>query len=220
MSIKIYNSNENLIFNTHDYKFASMKTTLSERLQEAMKYRGNMTQGALAEASGVAQPTIWRLVNGKAKGSVKLVDIANALAVNIDWLASGTGEMEGPNKEPKFRLDKSLNIPVWSESGETEEFVISPIGKPLPSYRAYVLDRNTGCAEAPNGSIAIIDTEITPGTGDLVIAQVNNSISVYKYLDGGSHGFLAVDDNRVPLIDLSSSHLVGVVVFLIRDFRR
>ena len=91
MSIKLYNSNENLIFNTHDYKFAFMKTTLSERLQEAMKYRGNMTQGALAEASGVAQPTIWRLVNGKAKGSVKLVDIANALGVNVDWLANGIG---------------------------------------------------------------------------------------------------------------------------------
>ncbi|HBO25086.1 MAG TPA: XRE family transcriptional regulator [Providencia sp.] len=220
MSIKIYNSNENLIFNTHNYKFTFMKTTLSERLQEAMKYRGNMTQGALAEASGVAQPTIWRLVNGKAKGSVKLVDIANALAVNIDWLANGVGEMDGPNKELKFRLDKSLNIPVWNEVGETDEFVISPIGKPLASYRAYILSRNTGCAEAPNGSIAIVDTEVTPGTGDLVVAKVNDSISVYKYLDGGSHGFLAVDDNRVPLIDLSSSFFIGVVVFLIRDFRR
>ncbi|WP_294110945.1 LexA family transcriptional regulator [Providencia sp.] len=185
-----------------------------------MKYRGNMTQGALAEASGVAQPTIWRLVNGKAKGSVKLVDIANALAVNIDWLANGVGEMDGPNKELKFRLDKSLNIPVWNEVGETDEFVISPIGKPLASYRAYILSRNTGCAEAPNGSIAIVDTEVTPGTGDLVVAKVNDSISVYKYLDGGSHGFLAVDDNRVPLIDLSSSFFIGVVVFLIRDFRR
>lgn len=220
MSIKINNSNRNLIFNTHDYKFTFMKTTLSERLQEAMKYRGNMTQGALAEASGVAQPTIWRLVNGKAKGSVKLVDIANALAVNIDWLANGVGEMDGPNRELKFRLDKSLNIPVWNEMGETDEFVISPIGKPLVSYRAYILNRNTGCAEAPNGSIAIVDTEVTPGTGDLVVAKVNDSISVYKYLDGGSHGFLAVDDNRVPLIDLSSSFFVGVVVFLIRDFRR
>ncbi len=220
MSIKTCNSNKNLIFNTHNYKFTFMKTTLSERLQEAMKYRGNMTQGALAEASGVAQPTIWRLVNGKAKGSVKLVDIANALAVNIDWLANGVGEMDGPNKELKFRLDKSLNIPVWNEVGETDEFVISPIGKPLASYRAYILSRNTGCAEAPNGSIAIVDTEVTPGTGDLVVAKVNDSISVYKYLDGGSHGFLAVDDNRVPLIDLSSSFFIGVVVFLIRDFRR
>lgn len=220
MSINLYNSNENLIFNTHDYKFAFMKTTLSERLQKAMKYRGNMTQGALAEASGVAQPTIWRLVNGKAKGSVKLVDIANALGVNVDWLANGIGEMEGSNNEQKFRLDKSLNISVWDETGETDDFVLSPMGKPLPSYRAYVLSRNTGCAEAPSGSIAIVDTEITPGTGDLVIAQVNNSISVYKFLDGGSHGFLSVDDNRVPLIDLSSALFIGVVVFLVRDFRR
>lgn len=220
MSISYINSNENLIFNTHNYKFTGMKTTLSERLQEAMKYRNNMTQAALAEASGVAQPTIWRLVNGKAKGSVKLVDIANALAVNIEWLANGIGEMDSPNKESSFRLDKSLNIPIWNKSGETDEFVISPIGKPLPTYRAYILERNTGCAEAPSGSIAIVDTNIIAGTGDLVIAQVNNSLSVYKYLDGGSHGFLSVDDPRVPLVDLSSSKLIGVIVFLIRDFRR
>ncbi|MCK9781190.1 helix-turn-helix domain-containing protein, partial [Proteus columbae] len=73
MSIKTFNSNCNLIFDTQTYKFRDMKTTIAERLKLAMKTRGNMTQAALAEASGVAQPTIWRLVNGNAKGSSKLV---------------------------------------------------------------------------------------------------------------------------------------------------
>lgn len=220
MSINLYNSNECLIFNTHSYRFAQMKTTLAERLKQAMILRGNMTQAALAEASGVAQPTIWRLVSGKAKGSVKLVDIANALAVNVDWLANGTGDIESPNREPLFRADKSLEIPVWNENGKTEDFVISPMGKPLASYRAYIASRNTGCAEAPAGSIAIVDTSINPGSNDLVVAKVNNGISVYKYLDGGTHGFLAVDDSRVPLVDLSTAELIGVIVFLVRDFRR
>ena len=99
-----------------------------------MKTRGNMTQAALAEASGVAQPTIWRLVNGNAKGSSKLVDIANALAVNIDWLANGVGDMEAPNSTPQFKADRSLEIPVWDENGYTGETILSPVGKPLKTY--------------------------------------------------------------------------------------
>lgn len=220
MSINLYNSHECLLFNTYSYKFAYMKSTLAERLKEAMKIRGDMTQASLAEASGVAQPTIWRLVNGKAKGSVKLVDIANALAVNIDWLANGAGEMSSPNKEHPYQLDKSLNIAVWNENGKTNDFVISPVGKPLPSYRAYIISRNTGCADVTAGSIAIIDHSISPGTGDLVIAKVGDNLSAYKFLDGGDHGFLSVDDSRVPLVDLSGADLMGVIVFLIRDFRR
>lgn len=94
MSINNGNSNANLTLNTRGYKFAGMKTTLAERLNMAMAKRHNMTQAALAEASGVAQPTIWRLTKGRAKTSGRLVDIANALGVNVDWLANGVGEME------------------------------------------------------------------------------------------------------------------------------
>ena len=196
-----------------------MKTTLAERLKKAMTLRDNMTQAALAEASGVAQPTIWRLASGKAKASRKLVDIANALAVNVDWLANGVGEMVQNYDYVPARLDRSIQIPIWDEDGETDDFVISPKGKPLPSWRAYILKRNSGCADAPAGSIVIVDTVATPGTGDLVIAKVGSNLSAYRFLDGGSHGFLSVDDNRVPLIEVNSDTIVGVVILLLRDFR-
>lgn len=219
MSIDNINSNVNLTLDSGSYKFAHMKTTLAERLNQAMSLRDNMTQAALAEASGVAQPTIWRLTKGKAKTSGKVVDIANALGVNVEWLANGVGEMEGPSSTPPIRADRSHQIPIWNEYGETDDFVMSPKGKPGATWRAYILERNSGCADAPAGSIIIIDSSIKPGTGDLVVAQVNKSISAYRFLDGGDNGFLAVDDNRVPLIPVSEGTLLGVVVLLLRDFR-
>lgn len=220
MSINLSNSHACLTVDTCSYKFLNMKTTLAERLNRAMELRGNMTQAALAEASGVAQPTIWRLTKGKAKTSGKLVDIANALGVNVDWLANGVGDMDG-GKDVSYqpRVDRSHQIAVWDENGETDDFVISPKGKPLSSWRAYILKRNSGCAEAPAGSILIVDTEMTPGTGDLVIAKINNTFSAFRFLDGGSHGFLSVDDGRVPLIEADPKSLVGVTVLLLRDFR-
>ena len=62
---------------------------------------------------------------------------------------------------------------------------------------------------------------VSPESGDLVIARVNERISVYRYLEGPSNGFLTVDDPRLPAVELSpSAELIGVAIFLIRDLRR
>lgn len=93
-----------LTINTLAYKLNPMKNeTLADRLTKAMNDSG-MTQGALAKASGVAQPTIWRLTSGNARGSTKIVEIANALGVRVEWLSTG----EGPMQDGSERLiDKS-----------------------------------------------------------------------------------------------------------------
>lgn len=222
MSMKLCNSETNLTSNTLGYRFTSMKTTLAERLIHAMQLRGNMTQGALAKASGISQPSIWRLLKGQAKGTKKLVDIANALNVNADWLANGVGDIEGDNFTPKFdNVDSNIYVPVWTNEGKTNDFVVAPGGKATSSWRAYIMERNSGCSEAPAGSIVIVDTSIKPGTNDLVVATVSGSVSVYRFLDGGNGGYLSVDDSRIPLVDLSlSAELVGVGIFILRDLRR
>jgi len=198
------------------------QNTLAHRLNMAMAMIG-ITQGALAEASGVSQPTIWRLTKGKAEGSRKLVDIARALDVNVQWLASGEGEMRGePALGPVEKAQNNLTIPVWGAEGKTQEVVSAPNGvKPKRSWRAYILDRNSGCAEATAGTIVIVDTGVAAQSGDLVLASVNSRISVYHYLEGPSNGFLTVDDPRLPAVELSDrAVLIGVGIFLIRDLRR
>ncbi|WP_345827921.1 LexA family transcriptional regulator [Erwinia sp. HDF1-3R] len=182
-----------------------------------------ITQGALAKASGVSQPTIWRLTKGEAEGSRKLVDIARALDINVEWLASGEGEMRGANGLTAIDKVKSgTTVAVWGPEGKTSEAVSTPNGaKAKKTWRAYILDRNSGCAEATAGSIVIVDTDVPPESGDLVMAQVNSRVSVYRYLEGPSNGFLTVDDPRLPAVELSEgSALIGVAIFLIRDLRR
>ncbi|WP_312047051.1 LexA family transcriptional regulator [Erwinia sp.] len=209
--------------NTRRYKFWYMKpNTLAYRLNMAMTMMG-ITQGALAKASGVSQPTIWRLTKGEAEGSRKLVDIARALDVNVQWLASGEGEMRGnAGLSAIDKVKSGSTIPVWGPEGKTGEIVSSPNGvKAKRTWRAYILDRNSGCAEATTGSIVIVDTDVPPESGDLVMARVSSRISVYRYLEGPSNGFLTVDDPRLPAVELSDeSELIGVAIFLIRDLRR
>lgn len=62
-----------LTINTQAYKLKLMKKeTLADRLNLAMEQSG-MSQGALAKASGVAQPTIWRLTSGTRAAQQKLL---------------------------------------------------------------------------------------------------------------------------------------------------
>lgn len=200
-------------------------TSISERLKFAMQIRG-MTQGALAKESGVAQPTIWRLVSGGAKASRKVVDIANALQVDVEWLANGVGQMEPDKSQPMKRESPHSSgdffaVNIWDGNDKTNSVVHVPSAVKSDSCRAYILERNSGCAEAPAGTIIVVDTKELPGTGDLVYAKVKNQHSVYRFLDGGESGFLTVDDGRVPIIDISTSaSLVGVAVFLLRTLKR
>lgn len=66
------------------------KSKYSERLIEAMKAAG-LTQGALAQAVGMSQSSIWKLTSGVASGSRKTVEIAKVLGVRPEWLANGDG---------------------------------------------------------------------------------------------------------------------------------
>jgi len=68
------------------------KMTFSDRLKLAMD-EGGFTQGSLAEAVGMAQPSIWKLVSGGAKASKKTIQIANVLGVRPEWLSEGDGPM-------------------------------------------------------------------------------------------------------------------------------
>lgn len=228
MSISESNSFPHLTVNTASYKLPCMNKTLAERLAYAMQERG-ISQGALAKATGVAQPTIWRLVKGEAKGSTRLVDIARALSISVEWLANGTGSMQAeekmtypqpPNNE--MGLGGVFAVPIYDgENSQTSDYVYVPKSVESANCRAYILTRNSGCYEAPAGTVVVVDTAERPGNGDLVYSLVNGAYSVYKFIDGGASGYLSVDDERIPLVPVASeSVVVGVVVFLLRDLKR
>lgn len=85
--------------------------TLADRLNYAMHEMG-MSQGQLAKAANMAQPTIWRIASGNAKGTTKIFELADALGIRPEWLSSGAGPMR--NKEqPKHHPDST--IPPESE---------------------------------------------------------------------------------------------------------
>lgn len=73
-----------------------------------------MTQGALAEAVGMAQPSVWKLASGGAKGSRKTVQIAHVLGVRPEWLSDGIGPMRPGSKESNIAPESEWGtVEVW-----------------------------------------------------------------------------------------------------------
>lgn len=90
----------------------SLLQTFSDRLKYAMSEM-HMSQGALAKKAGLAQPTIWRMVSGKAVGTSRIVDLAEALGVRTEWLANGVEPMYLPRSHQDKHSEVS-NEREWS----------------------------------------------------------------------------------------------------------
>ncbi|KGQ25841.1 XRE family transcriptional regulator [Gallibacterium anatis] len=65
--------------------------TLADRLKSLLIEK-NISQADLARDVGVAQPTIFKIVNGDTRNPKNIVEIANALGVDPHWLKTGEGE--------------------------------------------------------------------------------------------------------------------------------
>lgn len=92
--------------------------TLAERLNYAMR-KARMSQGALSNAVGVSQPSIWKLASGKTDSSRKLVQIAHVLGVRPEWLASGEGAVYASENLEMFDSDESQEEPNKHQCSET-----------------------------------------------------------------------------------------------------
>ncbi|CDG99717.1 helix-turn-helix domain-containing protein [Xenorhabdus bovienii] len=200
--------------------------TLADRLKEAMTEKG-FTQSALAKEANMAQSMIWKLISGKATKTGKIVDIAKALGVRPEWLSDGSGDKYQSDSSSEVTIHSSHSAPVkiYDEEHETDEAFLIPILSGsltnLDSCRAYRITQNTGCTEAPEGALIVVDQSEKAANNDLVYARIGKNYSVYRYMQGGSEDFLSVDDTRVPLIAMSPDvEMVGVIVYLFREMKR
>lgn len=216
--------------NTPGYMFRRMRMNkLAERLKLAME-EGGFTQASLAEAAGVAQPSIWKIVSGRTKSSSRIVEIATVLGVRPEWLASGTepmrvdGVLAGDKQvknAPRGTIPDLFSISLWDANGETSSVMIIPDDIKTNSSRAYKLIHDSGYPEAPKGAMIVVDTAEQPGNNDFVYASVRGADGVYKFMPGSEQGFLVSSDPRMPLIPVTEeAKIIGVITYLSRSFKR
>ena len=132
-------------------------STLAERLKKARKDR-KLTQTEVAEKIGVSQPNYAKLESGKINKTTYLLEIANALQVDVNWLSTGQGEMTDPiqayinslpsaitHEEALEQGRDSVLVDVYDVNlccGDGDKVEFEPLKKQLPFDRSFFTKRN------------------------------------------------------------------------------
>ena len=193
------------------------KETLAERLNQAMEQSG-MSQGALAKASGVAQPTIWRLTSGNARGSTKIVEIANALGVRTEWLSTGIGPMRADGQQPTFiapvKTDPNIfrvDVLDLTFSAGPGSFMISEFVEVL-----HAIEFTTEHARSPFGNRSQDDVKVMTVDGDSMNPTIRSGdrlffdISVRNFKVDGVYAFVFGQHFHVKRLQMQGLQLAGL----------
>jgi len=105
-------------------------STLSERLQIAIKGPPKVTKKALAAARGIKPPSVSDWFSGRTKHieSSNLLAAAKFLKVNPDWLVYGKGEMR-PDDKLREKLEENENVETFSTDDDTKKQFMRMIAK-------------------------------------------------------------------------------------------
>lgn len=195
------------------------KETLAERLNQAMEVAG-MSQGALAKASGVAQPTIWRLTSGNARGSTKIVEIANALGVRTEWLSAGSGPMRDDGQQPLIPTQKSgadifridvLDLSVSAGDGAVNNEFVEVLrsveysvddarqmfnGRKAEQIRIINVRGDSMSGTIEPGDLLFVDITIQSFDGDGIYAFLYDGTAHVKRLQKMKDKILVISDNK------------------------
>lgn len=91
--------------------------TLGERLKQA-RIDGGLSQAELAKMLGTGQSTIASIENGRNQSSGRLVEIAQLLRVNPNWLATGQGAPRVTHTPAAAAFESERQILVWEDPNE------------------------------------------------------------------------------------------------------
>lgn len=185
--------------------------SLSDRLTLAMN-RAGITQAELARLCGVKPPSVNGWLSGKSKflRGENLLQAANALKVNQQWLATGEGPMttlgKQSNVEPGPDLRSKVPLVSWVQAGEwceavqtthvteAERWMDCPVAHSNQTFALRVrgdsMTAPSGAARTyPEGCFIFVDPERrNPVNGDRVVACLLDAhevtFKIYKNEDG------------------------------------
>ncbi|WP_227135723.1 LexA family transcriptional regulator [Kosakonia radicincitans] len=197
-----------------------------------------MSQGALAKASGVAQPTIWRLSSGNAQGSTKIVEIANALGVRTEWLSTGRGPMRHDGQQPPeppaqrddvYRLEV-LNLTVSAGAGVVNSEFVEVLrsmeyapedarmmfdGRKADQIRIINVRGDSMSGTIEPGDLLFVDISVKNFDGDGIYAFLYDDTAHVKRLQKMKDKLLVISDNKIysPWDPIEKDEMNRVLIF-------
>lgn len=212
--------------------------TLSERLNHVLKLTG-VTQSELACRIGIKQQSISQICSGKSARSRFTMQIAEALGVNAQWLATGAGRIsvEGGNVESGPDVEASIPLINWVQALDWAEIAEGFALNDAEEWREVYGKLNKGCfalrvrgdcmensggkISIPEGAVIVVEPGAPFTSGSLVIAKLDDAKeAIFKQLViDGEQKYLKPLNPQYPAIPVSGNfNIIGVVRKAIFDF--
>lgn len=196
--------------------------SLGERLKIARLETG-ITQSELAKCVGISQAAIAGLELRESKQSGYTSQIAECLKINVQWLATGTGPMKEPEREPVTTVpvinwcdvkQPTTAIPIrsipWHKTGEenvSQVFALEISGVSMEP-------------EFNDGDCIVVDPNRTPNHNDFVIINTGEEPMLRQYIKEGGRTFArALNPAWQPQLEqIHSDGIAGVVLQKSRNY--
>ena len=206
-----------------------MKNLLGQRVRMRRKELG-LSQERLGELAGLDQTVISKLERGEVQETARIASLAEALACDALWLATGRearspavliNEVQLAGRVPLISYVAAGN---WSSAvdnlspGDAEKWVETTVPVKRHTY-ALRVEGDSMEPKFPNGAILIVEPEAEARSGSYVIMRQNGTDATFKQLihDGGKW-YLKPVNPRYPLLDLTEDAvLCGVVKQMVMD---
>jgi SOS-response transcriptional repressor LexA len=206
----------------------NIEMTIGDRIKSARKALG-ITQVELSKAARVLQSTIGDLERGRTSGTPSLVQIAKALKVSADWLATGKGARELSNVASAPDVRGFVPLISWVQAGEFAEAIdvgsnadceLVPITVPkLRHTFALAVVGDSMSPDFPPGMRLIVEPDLEYQAGDYVIAKNGGEATFKQLVRDGSDWYLKPINPQYPTKLLGESRIIGVVREAVRKFR-
>ncbi len=211
--------------------------SFSERLVKRMK-DVDVKAIEIANRLGVSRGTVSQWVNDIAQPrGANATQLATILRCNINWLMNGKGDPDKlVNTEPGPDLRGQVPLISWIQAGNWLEMEVAESGRAASYYahtanvgpRAFALrvigdsmTSTTGGKSIPDGSVVIVDPDITPEHGKVVVARLDDSYEAtlkQLVIDGGQK-YLKPFNNAYPMMPINGNcTIIGVVKQVVQDF--
>lgn len=169
------------------------KNQIGERIKAALR-DAEMSQASLGREMGITQAQVNYWVMGHRNPSIEnLQKIATILDKPLDYFLTTKKET---TKEYIHRVKVATDIkliPVMGISSATnEKFILEEVESYIPFNKSgekqFAIKVEGNCMEDPkdprssiyNGDYVIIDPEVTPTNGDVVLARISEEYSTIK----------------------------------------
>lgn len=205
--------------------------TLSERVLRTRQTL-RLSQMQLAEMAGIKQQSLQKIESGKTKHSKYINEIAKALTVDPGWLQFGTGKFPShifpDNENEPQNLTSETLVMDWEDLFEIAINKDKPAHKNLkfiPYYReneaCFALQVKDDSMVSPGtaksyvpGEYIIINPELRPEKGDLVIAICDDEVLFRRFLTYSKKHYLSPFNTSYPAIEIDEKSVIfcGVII--------